>query len=33
MGMNEDYRLLGCKTTELANVLENVGSPSSRSQG
>jgi hypothetical protein len=33
MGMNKDYHLLGCKTMQLANVLEKIGPPSSRSQG
>jgi hypothetical protein len=33
IAVNEDYRLLGCKTMQLANVLENKGSPSSRMQG
>ena len=31
--MNEEYRLLGCKTTQFADILENKGSPSSRLQG
>ena len=33
MGVNEDYHLLGCKTMQLANVLEDTGPPSSRLQG
>jgi hypothetical protein len=32
-GMNEDYRLLGCKTMQLVDVLEKTGPPSFRSQG
>jgi len=32
-GVNEDYRLLGCETKQLADVFENIVSPSSRSQG
>jgi hypothetical protein len=32
MGVNEDYCLLGCKTMQSANVLENTGPPSSRLQ-
>jgi len=33
MHVNEDYCLLGCKTMQLANVLENTGPPPSRLQG
>jgi hypothetical protein len=29
IGVNEDYRLLDCEATQLANVLENVLPPSS----
>jgi len=32
-GVNENYRVLGCETTQLANVLEHAVPPSSRSQG
>jgi hypothetical protein len=33
MDVNDDYRLLGCKTMQLADILENMGPPSSRLQG
>jgi hypothetical protein len=33
MGVNKDYHLLGYKTMQSANVLENTGPPSSRLQG
>jgi hypothetical protein len=29
IGVNEDYRLLNCEATQLAQVLENVLPPSS----
>jgi len=32
-GVNEDYCVLGCETTQLANVLDHRVPPSSRSQG
>jgi hypothetical protein len=32
-GVNEDYRVLGCEKTQLAEVLEHKVPPSSRSQG
>jgi hypothetical protein len=31
--MNEDYNLSGCETMQLADVLENILPPFSRSQG
>lgn len=32
-GVNEDYHVLGCETTQLADVLEHTVPPSRRSQG
>jgi hypothetical protein len=32
-GVNDDYRVLGCETMQLADVLEHTVPPTSRSQG